>query len=122
MFNRKKKSHGGCCDMEIVEEGASCCPAGSPGEHPSAGEVESGVVLVAVMGPGCKKCHQLHENALEATEHMTIPVHVDYVTDPVALANAGIMSTPTLLVNGKVVSQGKVLSVAEIEGLVRQDG
>lgn len=43
---------------------------------------------------------------------------VDYVTDPAAIANAGIMSTPALLVNGKVVSQGKVLSSDEIASLI----
>ena len=43
---------------------------------------------------------------------------VEYVTDPVAIAEAGIMATPALLVNGKVVSQGKVLAQSEIEELL----
>ena len=43
---------------------------------------------------------------------------VDYVTDPVAIAEAGIMSTPALLVDGKVVSQGKVLTSEETADLI----
>ena len=46
------------------------------------------------------------------------PLSVEYVTDPVAIAEAGIMATPALLVNGKVVSQGKVLAQSEIEELL----
>ena len=45
---------------------------------------------------------------------------VEYVTDPVAIAEAGIMATPALLVNGKVVSQGKVLAQSEIRSSCRR--
>ncbi|WP_270356664.1 thioredoxin family protein [Adlercreutzia equolifaciens] len=54
--------------------------------------------------------------ALAARSAKTL--NVEYVTDPVAIAEAGIMATPALLVNGKVVSQGKVLTESEIEELL----
>lgn len=108
MFGKEEKK--GCCDMQIVEvsEGEDAdgqvCGCGCEGSSAS--------VVITVMGPGCKRCRQLKENAEEAG------FSVGYVTDPAAIADAGIMSTPALLVNGKVVSQGKVLSAGEIEGLV----
>lgn len=112
LFGKKdEKAHGGCCDMRIVEEpecgcGCSCEPAPS-----------SDGVVVKVMGTGCKKCHQLHENALEAASLIDKAIKVEYVTDLAEIAAAGVMSTPALIIDGKVVSAGKVLSVAEIEGM-----
>jgi hypothetical protein len=43
---------------------------------------------------------------------------LEYVTDLEAIANTGIMRTPGLIINGKVVSQGKVLAPIEIESFI----
>ncbi|MGI6535053.1 MAG: thioredoxin family protein [Eggerthellaceae bacterium] len=69
---------------------------------------------VQVMGSGCKKCRQLYENAVEALGEDS----VEYVTDMERIANAGIMTTPALVVDGKPVSTGKVLKPSEISALV----
>ena len=65
-------------------------------------------------------CYYPHliDNAQAAASKAGGAVSVEYVTDPVAIAEAGIMATPALLVNGKVVSQGKVLAQSEIEELL----
>ena len=68
---------------------------------------------VKVLGPGCKSCHMLHENAVAALG----AENVDYVTDMAEIAATGIMSFPALMVDGKVVSTGKVLSPEEISAL-----
>ncbi len=115
LFGKKDGgSHGGCCDMRIVEE--PTCDCG--GACDSASDSGDGTV-VKVMGPGCKNCHQLHENALKAVERVGRPIKVEYVTDLAEVAAAGVMSTPALLVDGKVVSAGKVLSPAEIQEMLR---
>lgn len=100
--------------MRIVEEPSCGCGCGGACE-PAA----DGAVVVKVMGTGCKNCRQLHENALEAAGRVGKPVKVEYVTDIAEIAAAGVMSTPALLVDGKVASAGKVLSAEEIEGLLR---
>ena len=103
--------------MEIVElpEGdiAAPCDCGDACDAPGA---ES--ITLTVLGPGCKRCHQLHENAQAAALKADGSVGVEYVTDPAAIAEAGVMSTPALLVNGKIVSQGKVLKIDEVEKLL----
>lgn len=70
---------------------------------------------VEVMGTGCKKCHRLYENACEALGEES----VEYVTDMARIAEAGVMSLPALLVDGAVVSSGKLLKPAEVAALVR---
>ena len=118
MFGKEQKKEGCCCEMEIVElpedeDAPAPCDCGGACDTP-----EADVVVVSVLGPGCKRCHQLHENARAAASKADGSVGVEYVTDPVAIAEAGIMSTPALLVNGKVVSQGKVLAPEEIACLL----
>lgn len=120
-----KQEHGGCCDMQVVEEPdassseALCdcggeCGAVDPGESVSSGMA----VSVKVLGPGCKKCHQLHDNALEAARIVGKPVDVEYVTDMAEIAAAGVMATPGLIIDGKLISAGKVLSPAELKALL----
>ena len=114
VFGKEDKKDSCCCDMEIVE-----VPEGE--EAPAACECDSSgadAVVLTVLGPGCKRCHQLNDNAQAAASKAGGAVSVEYVTDPVAIAEAGIMATPALLVNGKIVSQGKVLKVDEVEKLL----
>lgn len=88
-------------------------PTCSCGGACSGSESRNRGARVKVLGPGCKSCHILHENAVAAlgTEN------VDYVTDMAEIAATGIMSFPALMVDGKVVSTGKVLSPEEISAL-----
>ena len=117
MFGKEEKKEGCCCEMEIVElpedDAAAPCDCGDVCAAPGT---ES--VTLTVLGPGCKRCHQLNDNAQAAASKAGGAVSVEYVTDPVAIAEAGIMATPALLVSGKVVSQGKVLAQSEIEELL----
>lgn len=117
MFGKEEKKESCCCEVEIVEasEGKNAAPCDCKG---ACDTPEADAIVLTVLGPGCRRCHQLHENAQAAASKADSSVGIEYVTDPVAIAEAGIMSTPALLVNGKVVSQGKVLKVAEIEELL----
>lgn len=75
---------------------------------------------VQVMGTGCKKCHALYEAAYalyEAASEALGEGSVEYVTDMSRIAEAGVMTLPALVVDGKVVSAGKVLAPAEVREL-----
>lgn len=75
--------------------------------------------MVQVLGSGCKSCKALHENVLEAVKNAALDCDVEYITDMEKIMSFGVMSMPALAVNGKVVSSGKVLSVAEAEKAIR---
>ena len=118
MFGKGDKKESCYCDMEIAEvpegdEAPGACDCGGSCDTPTGD-----AVTLTILGPGCKRCHQLNENAQAAASTAGGAVGVEYVTDPVAIAEAGIMATPALLVNGKVVSQGKVLTPEEIACLL----
>ncbi|MCH3917423.1 MAG: thioredoxin family protein [Spirochaetia bacterium] len=74
--------------------------------------------LVQVLGSGCPKCQKMESNAKVALEGTGY--EVGHLTDIGKIMQMGVMSTPALAIDGKVVSSGKVLSPAEIKKLVLQ--
>lgn len=76
------------------------------------------VLDVKVLGSGCAKCNQLEAAAKEALEKLGINTTIDHVTDFTQIAAYGVMSTPALVVDGKVVFYGKVLKTDEVVKLL----
>jgi small redox-active disulfide protein 2 len=72
-------------------------------------------MVIQVIGPGCKNCKALLANVQVALQRKHKEATIDYITDLEAIANTGIMRTPGLIIDGKLVSQGKVLAPIEIE-------
>ena len=77
-------------------------------------------MIIKILGSGCKKCVALAENAKAAAQSEGITTEIEKVTDIIAIASYGIMSTPGLVVDEKVVSSGRVLSVAQIAPLLKE--
>lgn len=75
-------------------------------------------IKVEVLGSGCKKCQQLEANAKAAIATLGIDADVIHITDMVEIAKRGVMSTPALAVNDKIVSKGQVLSVEQLQTLL----
>lgn len=75
-------------------------------------------VKIEVLGTGCKKCHQLEASAKEAIAALNIEAEILHITDPMKIAERGVMKTPALVINDKVVSQGKVISSEQIQSQI----
>lgn len=75
---------------------------------------------VKILGNGCAKCNQLEEATQEALKQLNIDTTIDHVTDFTQIATYGVMSTPALVVDGKVVAYGKVLKVDEIVKILKK--
>jgi len=73
---------------------------------------------IKILGSGCKKCLTLGENTQAALERLGRDAEVLKVTDFAEIAAHGVMSTPALVIDGKVVSTGKVLSADEVAALL----
>ncbi len=69
---------------------------------------------IKILGSGCKKCKALAQNTEAAAKAASIEINIEKITDIVDIARFGIMSTPGLVIDDKVVSTGKVLNVAQI--------
>ncbi|MGX5378302.1 thioredoxin family protein [Ligilactobacillus sp. LYQ135] len=77
---------------------------------------------ILVLGTGCPKCKKLAENTKQAIKDANLEnKQFKYVTDPVLMAQLGIMSSPALLVNGKVMAKGELLSPEEIVKIFKKN-
>ena len=72
---------------------------------------------VEVLGPGCKRCDQLYENTQNAVAELDSPAPIEIVKigDINYFAKMGVFMTPGLVIDGEVVSTGKVLSPNQIK-------
>ena len=73
---------------------------------------------IKILGSGCKKCLALADNVKAAAKTAGVDVEIEKVTDIVAIAGFGVMSTPGLVIDEKVVSSGRVLTEKEIAQLL----
>jgi small redox-active disulfide protein 2 len=98
------------------KETTSCCCGGNcdPESMAKAENAKSGGAGVKVLGSGCAKCNQLEAAAKEALKQLGMDTAIDHVTDFSQIAAYGVMTTPALVVDGKVVSYGKVLKTEEV--------
>lgn len=69
---------------------------------------------IKVIGTGCDDCARLYENTLEAVEELGIDATVEKVEDLIEIVKLGVMSVPSLMVDGKLLVKGKVASKAKL--------
>lgn len=71
---------------------------------------------IKVYGPGCKRCETTEAMVKEAAAKLGIEAQVEKVTDPREIAMAGVMSTPGISVDGKLVHAGGLPDAGKLEG------
>ena len=69
---------------------------------------------IEVLGSGCANCNRLEANAREAVIMAGVDAEVLHVTDPREIVGRGVMSTPGLVIDGRVVSAGRIPSAGDI--------
>lgn len=103
------------------EETKSCCCGGAcNAEAMKAAEAVISLPGIKVLGSGCAKCNELEAATRVALEELGMDTAIDHVTDFTEIAAYGVMTTPALVVDNKVVSYGKVLKKDEIKKLIKQ--
>lgn len=112
LFGKKKVETtecdcGGCCDINVENI-----------KHAQTTKSEG--ATVKILGSGCKKCNELEINTKTALEQLGMDVAIEHITDFSQIAAYGVMTTPALVVDGKVVSYGKVLKTDEVVKLLQK--
>lgn len=75
-------------------------------------------VQIKVFGPGCARCQMLYDNTRAAVSDLGIEAEIEKVEDAAEMAMRGIMATPALLVNGRLVLSGQVLPPRKLTELI----
>ncbi len=77
------------------------------------------MLQIKILGSGCANCKKLEALAREAVARLSVEAEVIKVTEYPAIMAYGIMSTPGLVINEKVVSSGRIPALEEIEGFLK---
>ena len=77
---------------------------------------------IRIYGTGCARCRELFDNAQAALDVAGIDAEIEKVTDLGAIAAAGVLMTPALEIDGRIVASGKVLSAKDIIAMLPETG
>lgn len=102
------------------EEEPCSCGGNCGSENTAKTESKSDISGIKVLGSGCAKCNQLEAATKEALKQLGMDTSVDHVSDFAKIAEYGVMTTPALVVDGKVVSYGKVLKTEEVVKILQK--
>jgi small redox-active disulfide protein 2 len=75
---------------------------------------------IQILGTGCPKCKKMAELAETAAKELGLEVEIEKVTDIMKILDFGVMSTPGLAVDGKVLASGNVPSPEQVKRLLQQ--
>lgn len=73
---------------------------------------------IKVLGTGCAGCKALHENVKQAVVELGVEATIIKEEDLAQIMSYNVMTLPALVVDGKVVSKGKKLSITEVKELI----
>jgi len=73
---------------------------------------------IKVLGSGCANCHKVEELTKQAVAQLGIEAQVELVTDMQEMLRYGVMSTPAIVINDKVVSAGRVPALSQITTMI----
>jgi len=116
-------SASGCCgsDKKEAAPAGCCCGGACDADAMAAAETaKKAGASVKVLGSGCAKCNALEAAAREALAELGMDTEIEHVTDFAQIAAYGVMTTPALVVDGKVVAFGKVLKKDEVKTLLQK--
>ena len=71
---------------------------------------------VKIYGPGCARCATTEQMVKDAAAKLGVDVTVEKVTDAKSIAMAGVMSTPGIAVDGKLMHAGGLPDAAKLDG------
>ena len=75
-------------------------------------------MVIKIIGAGCSKCEKLQKNLEKTLKELDMDIGIEKVEELKEIVRYGVMTTPALVVDEKVVSVGKVLSVKELRKIV----
>ncbi len=76
-------------------------------------------MIIKVLGPGCSNCKKLERVARDAVAKLGLEATIEKVEDYPTIAGYGVMSTPALVVDDKVLLAGRVPTSAQVQELLQ---
>jgi small redox-active disulfide protein 2 len=80
------------------------------------------MMKIEVLGPGCPRCTNVEENVKKALLELKKEAEIVKITDINTMIEKGVIQTPTLIINGKIIIQGKIPTVEQIKEIIQREG
>ncbi len=77
---------------------------------------------IKVLGPGCAQCDKLEQDVMDLLSEINLPADLEHVRDVVKIAEYGVIGTPALLINGKVMCSGRNPSKTRLKQWLEEAG
>ena len=105
-----------------VDETTSCFGSGALPHYNLKIEAdeEAHTQRILVLGADCPKCRALEQSVKRTLDELNANISVGHVTDYAEMAKYGVMSTPALVIDGKVVSAGRALNQQDVLRLLKE--
>ena len=72
------------------------------------------MITIKVLGPGCMNCEKVEQNTRNAVTYMGLEAEISKVTDREKMQNYGLLATPGLVINEKLVCAGRIPEEGEV--------
>lgn len=121
-------TYTGFCPAALVSKFSKtgeCCPGGScGGEQDPKSSMDQGSLAKAeqaeryeikVLGTGCANCNNTYQQIEKTAQQLGLTIEIEKVEDIAEIAKFGVMTTPTVVVNGQIVHSGGVPSAKMVE-------
>ena len=76
------------------------------------------MLSIKVLGSGCANCHKVEELAKQAVAQLAVEAQVEMVTDVKEIMRYGVMNTPGIVINEKVVSKARVPALSQVVTMI----
>lgn len=73
---------------------------------------------IEIAGPGCFRCIKTEENVKEALKQLGKDAGVEHIFDVAQFAKRGVVFTPAVIIDGEIVTSGKIPTVDELKGII----
>lgn len=73
---------------------------------------------IKVLGPGCANCNKLEKLTKDVVKELGLDAQVEKITDIKEIAQAGILMTPGLIINGEIKLSGRVPTKAQLTKII----
>ena len=111
-FGKKKEEQGANDSGKKIETGCAC------GNKCGISDVKNAKFIV--LGACCKKSSDTFINVKNAVAELGFEDEVLNIGDFIEIAKYGVMQTPAFVINGKVVSYGKLISTEEAKEFIEK--
>ncbi len=76
---------------------------------------------IEVAGPGCPRCGATAENVARALKELGLEAAVEKITDIDEMVDRGVLQSPALIIDGKIVAQGRIPTVDQVKQLIAKE-